>query len=99
MWQQSFPLQVNAHRRRPFPLAMIDITIGVYFIVFVASKGWRGTFLVRIVHDVMAQELQRTAHFAHFSVCQHQSELMIRAVARIARPENLVPQTDRSAGG
>ena len=78
---------------------MIGIAIGVYFIVFVASKGWRGTFLVRIVHDVMAQELQRTAHFAHFSVCQHQSELMIRAVARIARPENLVPQTDRSAGG
>jgi hypothetical protein len=69
---------------------MIDITFGVYFIVFVASKAWRGTFLVQIVHDVMAQELQHTAHFPHFPAGQHQSEVKSRAVARIARPENLV---------
>jgi hypothetical protein len=39
-WHPPFPLRVNAHTRRPFPVAMIDIAIGVYFIVFVASKGW-----------------------------------------------------------
>jgi hypothetical protein len=39
-WHPPFLLRVGAHSRRPFPVAMIDIAIGVYFIVFVGSKGW-----------------------------------------------------------
>jgi hypothetical protein len=34
------PLRVNAYTRKALAAAMIDIAIVVYFIVFVASKGW-----------------------------------------------------------
>jgi len=90
VWHPLSPLRVNAHTRRLIQVAMIDIAIGVYFIVFVASKvlearSSRGSYTMSWRKDCSPL---RT--FPNFSMSGHQSEVRRRAAARIARPEYLV---------